>query len=60
MIGMFPRDFSSIDRKSRMKIESHGLPLRPAEKLQCGVPHVSVVDPVNGVGGSHQELDGQG
>jgi glutamate synthase (NADPH/NADH) small chain len=27
---MLERDFSSVDRRSRMKLESHGLPLRPA------------------------------
>ena len=32
MTGMLPRDFSPVDRKARMKIESHGLPLRPADE----------------------------
>ena len=32
MNGVLPRDFSTVDRKSRMKIESRGLPLRPANE----------------------------
>jgi glutamate synthase (NADPH/NADH) small chain len=32
MPEMLPRDFSSVDRKARMKIESYGLPLRPAQE----------------------------
>jgi len=31
MNRVLPRDFSTVDRKARMKIESRGLPLRPAE-----------------------------
>ena len=32
---MLPRDFSTVDRKARMALESRGLPLRPAsERLQ--------------------------
>ncbi|MFN2145036.1 MAG: FAD-dependent oxidoreductase [Anaerolineales bacterium] len=29
---MIERDFSTVDRKARMKLESRGLPLRPAEE----------------------------
>lgn len=29
---MLPRDFSSVDRKARMQIESHGLPLHPSDE----------------------------
>lgn len=32
MTGMLPRDFSTVDRKVRMKIESGGLPIRPAHE----------------------------
>jgi hypothetical protein len=32
MTAMLPRDFSSVDRKVRLKIESHGLLLRPANE----------------------------
>ena len=32
MNGVLPRDFSTVDRKARMKIESRGLPLRPADE----------------------------
>ncbi|MFH2040630.1 MAG: NAD(P)-dependent oxidoreductase [Chloroflexota bacterium] len=32
MTGILSRDFSSVDRKERMKIESSGLPLRPAKE----------------------------
>jgi ferredoxin len=32
MTGMLPRDFSSVDRKASMKIESLGLPLRPPQE----------------------------
>ena len=32
MNGVLPRDFSTVDRKARMKIESRGLPLRPANE----------------------------
>ena len=32
MYDPLPRDFSTVDRKARMKIESRGLPLRPAEE----------------------------
>lgn len=30
--GMLKRDFSSVDRKARMALESRGLPLRPANE----------------------------
>jgi glutamate synthase (NADPH/NADH) small chain len=30
MLQTLPRDFSTVDRKARMKLESGGLPLRPA------------------------------
>jgi glutamate synthase (NADPH) small chain len=30
MLDKMPRDFSTVDRKARMKLESNGLPLRPA------------------------------
>jgi len=33
---------------------------RQADGGQRRVPHIRVVDPADGVGGSHQELDGQG
>jgi glutamate synthase (NADPH/NADH) small chain len=29
---ILPRDFSSVDRKARMALDSHGLPLRPAHQ----------------------------
>ncbi|MBC8508273.1 MAG: hypothetical protein H8D34_25740 [Chloroflexi bacterium] len=29
---MLPRDFTSVNRKERMKIESRGLPVRPADE----------------------------
>jgi glutamate synthase (NADPH/NADH) small chain len=32
MGGQLPRDFSSVDRKARMKVESYGLPVRPARE----------------------------
>jgi glutamate synthase (NADPH/NADH) small chain len=32
MADMLARDFSSVDRRARMKIESRGLPLRPAKE----------------------------
>ena len=32
MNGVLPRDFSTVDCKARMKIESRGLPLRPADE----------------------------
>jgi glutamate synthase (NADPH/NADH) small chain len=32
MYEPLPRDFSTMDRKARMKLTSHGLPLRPAEE----------------------------
>ena len=32
MLEALPRDFSTVDRKARMKIESRGLRLRPAEE----------------------------
>jgi glutamate synthase (NADPH/NADH) small chain len=32
MTEMLPRDFSPVDRKARMKIESLGIPMRPAKE----------------------------
>jgi glutamate synthase (NADPH/NADH) small chain len=32
MAASMPRDFSAVDRKERMKIESYGLPLRPSSE----------------------------
>ncbi|MFN2128212.1 MAG: hypothetical protein ACK2TU_10175, partial [Anaerolineales bacterium] len=32
MLDPLPRDFSTVDRRKRMKLESDGLPLRPASE----------------------------
>ena len=36
MADMLARDFSSVDRRARMKLESRGLPLRPAKGTGTG------------------------